>query len=51
MAAKKGIGFLKKLQLLFSLYLNDEIGYSTVVLKPVAYLKCFWNVCISNKDR
>lgn len=38
---KKGIGCLKnKLQLLLSLYLNDEIGYSTV-LKPFAYLKCF----------
>lgn len=38
---KKGIGCLKnKLQLLLSLYLNDEIGYSTV-LKPFASLKCF----------
>lgn len=46
---RKGIGCLKKLQLLLSLYLNDETGYSTL-LKPVAYLKCFWNVCISNKD-
>ena len=32
----KGIGCLQNLQPLLSLYLNDEIGYSTTVFKPVA---------------